>query len=167
MFTHKGEEIMEILLEMLEKDARLTPEQIAIMTQKDEGDIKAAIDAYEKEGVILGYKALVNWEKTEREYISAIIELKVTPQRDRGFERIAEKIYNYPEVKDLYLMSGAYDFQVIIEGKTLREVARFVAERLAPIDGVISTATHFVLKKYKDNGCIFKAPEKDERVNTI
>ncbi len=158
---------MDILLEMLEKDARLTPEQIAIMTQKDEGDIKAAIDSYESRGVILGYKALVNWDKTEREYISAIIELKVTPQRDRGFEKIAEKIYNYPEVKSLYLMSGAYDFQVILEGKTLREVAQFVASKLAPIDGVISTATHFVLKKYKDNGCVFKVPEKDERINSI
>ncbi len=158
---------MDILLEMLEKDARLTPEQIAIMTKKDKGDIKAAIDAYEKDGIILGYKALVNWDKTEREYISAVIELKVTPQKERGFEKIAEKIYNYPEVRDLYLMSGAYDFQVIIEGRTLREVASFVADRLATIDGVISTATHFVLKKYKNNGCIFKTPEKDERVNTI
>ena len=145
---------MDILLEMLEKDARLTPEQIAI-------------DAYEKDGIILGYKALVNWDKTEREYISAVIELKVTPQKERGFEKIAEKIYNYPEVRDLYLMSGAYDFQVIIEGRTLKEVASFVADRLATIDGVISTATHFVLKKYKNNGCIFKTPEKDERVNTI
>ena len=158
---------MDILLEMLEKDARLTPEQIAIMTKKDKGDIKAAIDAYEKDGIILGYKALVNWDKTEREYISAGIELKVTPQKERGFEKIAEKIYNYPEVRDLYLMSGAYDFQVIIEGRTLKEVASFVADRLATIDGVISTATHFVLKKYKNNGCIFKTPEKDERVNTI
>lgn len=158
---------MDILLEMLEKDARLTPEQIAIMTKKDKGDIKAAIDAYEKDGIILGYKALVNWDKTEREYISAVIELKVTPQKERGFEKIAEKIYNYPEVRDLYLMSGAYDFQVIIEGRTLKEVASFVADRLATIDGVISTATHFVLKKYKNNGCIFKTPEKDERVNTI
>ena len=158
---------MDIILEMLEKEARLTPEEIAIMTQRDCGDIKAAIEEYEKSGVILGYKALIDWDKTEREYISALIELKVTPQRDRGFEKIAEKIYNYPEVKSLYLMSGAYDFQVVIEGKTLREVAQFVATKLAPIDAIISTATHFVLKKYKDNGIVFEIPEKDERENTI
>ena len=159
--------IMDIILELLEKEARLTPEEIAIMTQKDQGDIKKAIEEYEKNGVIVGYKTLIDWDKTEKEYISAIIELKVTPQRDRGFEKIAEKIYNYPEVKSLYLMSGAYDFQVIIEGKTLREVAQFVSTRLAPIDAVISTATHFVLKKYKDNGIVFDKPEKDERENTI
>ncbi len=158
---------MDIILELLEKDARLTSKQIAIMTKKDEGDIKKAIEEYEQNGTILGYKALIDWDKTPKEYISAIIELKVTPQRDRGFERIAEKIYNYPEVKSLYLMSGAYDFQVIIEGKTLREVAQFVATRLAPIDAIISTATHFVLKKYKDNGIVFDIPEKDERENTI
>lgn len=158
---------MDIILEMLEKDARLTPKQIAVMTRKDEGDIKNAIAEYEQNGTILGYKALIDWDKTPKEYISAIIELKVTPQRDRGFEKIAEKIYNYPEVKSLYLMSGAYDFQVIIEGKTLRQVAQFVATRLAPIDAIISTATHFVLKKYKDNGIVFDIPEKDERENTI
>ena len=158
---------MKSILEMLEEEARLTPAQIAVMTQRDEGDIKAAVEQYEKEGVILGYKALIDWDKTEREYISAIIELKVTPQRDRGFDHIAERICNYPEVKSLYLMSGAYDFQVIIEGKTLREVAQFVASKLATIDAIISTATHFVLKKYKDNGIVFDLPEKDERENTI
>ena len=158
---------MDKLLKMLENDARLTPAEIAVMTGKDQGDIKAAIDEYERTGVILGYRALIDWDKTDREYISAVIELKVTPQKDRGYDRIAEQIYNYPEVKNLYLMSGAYDFQVIIEGKTLREVAQFVTTKLAPIDSVISTATHFVLKKFKDNGIIFDTPEKDERVNTL
>lgn len=158
---------MDKLLTMLENDARLTPAEISVMTKRDEGDIKKAIEEYEKNGVILGYKALVDWDKTDREYISAIIELKVTPQKDRGYDRIAEKIYNYPEVKSLYLMSGAYDFQVVLEGKTLKEVAQFVTSKLAPIDSVNSTATHFVLRKYKDNGTVFEIPEKDERVNTI
>jgi len=158
---------MDKLLTLLENDARLTPAEIAVMMQKDEGDIKKAIEDYEKRGVILGYNALIDWDKTDREYISAVIELKVTPQKDRGFDRIAEKIYNYPEVKDLYLMSGAYDFQVIIEGKTLKEVAQFVTSKLAPIDSVISTATHFVLRKYKNNGIIFDTPEQDERINIL
>ena len=158
---------MDKILSMLENDARLSPAEIAVMTEKDEGDIKKAIEQYEKEGVILGYKALVDWDKTDREYISAVIELKVTPQKDRGYDRIAEKIYNYPEVKNLYLMSGGYDFQVVIEGKTLKEVARFVTTKLAAIEGVISTTTHFMLRKYKDNGTVFEAPERDERVNNI
>ncbi len=155
------------LLKLLEEDCRLTPEQIAVMCDKEVGDIKALITEEEKSGVILGYKAVVDWEKAGREFVTALIELKVTPQRDRGFDRIAERIYNYPEVRSLYLMSGAFDFAVMLEGKTLSEVAYFVAQKLAPLEGVISTSTHFVLRKYKDEGVVFKAPEEDQRGNII
>ncbi len=156
---------MDKLLKLLEKDARLTPAQIAIMTERDEGDIKRAIEEYEKNGTVLGYQALVDWDKTDRQYVSAIIELRITPQRDRGFDKVAETIYTFPEVKSLYLMSGAYDLHVIIEGKTMREVASFVSEKLATIDAVLSTSTHFVLKKYKDKGVIYSVEEPDERGN--
>lgn len=156
---------MNEILRMLQDDARLTPEQIAIMTQKDAGDVRRAIEEYEKNGVILGYQALVDWDKTDREFVSAVIELKITPQKDKGFDRVAEKIYNYPEVQSLFLMSGAYDLQVILEGKTLKEVAHFVAAKLSTIESVTGTATHFVLHKYKDHGVIYKTPEIDERSN--
>jgi DNA-binding Lrp family transcriptional regulator len=156
---------MDKILTILEKDGRLSAEQIAVMLKKETGDIKKAIAKYESEGVILGYQAMIDWDKTDREYASAVIELKVVPQRDRGFDQVAAKIYQYPEVKSMYLMSGSYDLQLIIEGKTLKEVATFVAEKLAPMDAVTSTATHFVLRKYKDKGVIFEAPEKDERDN--
>ena len=156
---------MDKILKLLEDDATLTPEQIAVMLSKEVGDIKKAIEKYEKNGVILGYKAIIDWDKTDREYVSALIEVKVTPQRDRGFDRIAEKIYNYPEVQSLYLMSGGFDFALIIEGKTMKEVAYFVAQKLAPIEFVTSTATHFVLKKYKDKGVVYGNTEIDERGN--
>ena len=119
------------ILEMLEADGRLTAKQIALMLDKEEGEIRDMIEKFEKEGIILGYKAIVDWDKTDREYATALIELKVTPQYNRGFDAIAERIYNYPEVQSVYLMSGAYDLCVILEGKTIREVALFVAQRLA------------------------------------
>ena len=156
---------MDKILKLLEDDANLTSEQIAVMLSKEVGDVKKAIEKYEEDGVILGYKTIVDWDKTDREYVSALIEVKVTPQRDRGFDRIAEKIYNYPEVQSLYLMSGGFDFALIIEGKTMKEVAYFVAQKLAPIEFVTSTATHFVLKKYKDKGVVYGNTEKDERGN--
>ncbi|MFA6948950.1 MAG: Lrp/AsnC family transcriptional regulator [Eubacteriales bacterium] len=156
---------MKTLLQLLEEDARLTPEQLAVMCDKEVGDIKKEIDGYEREGIILGYKALIDWDKTDREYVTAMIELKVVPQKDKGFERIAEKIYNYPEVQSVYLMSGSYDLCVLIEGRTMREVAFFVAKKLAPLDSITSTATHFVLRKYKDKGVIYGACEVDERGN--
>ena len=154
---------MKQILQLLEENARLTTEQMAVMCNLEEEEIKDKIKQLEDEGVILGYKALIDWDKTDREYVSAVIELKVAPQRDRGFDRIAEKIYNYPEVQSVHLMSGGYDLMLIIEGKTMREVAYFVAYKLAPIEDVVSTATHFVLKKYKDKGIIYKMPKKDER----
>ncbi len=154
---------MDKLLTLLENDSTLTATELARMLDKEVGEIKQIIEKYEKDGVILGYQTLVDWDKTDRESVSALIEVKVMPQRDRGFDKIAEKIYNHPEVKSLYLMSGGFDFTVIIEGKTMKEVAYFVAQKLAPIEFVTSTATHFVLKKYKDKGVVYKIPEKDER----
>ncbi len=156
---------MDQLLKILEDNANLTAEQLATMCNKEVGDIKKFIEQNEKDGVILGYKTMIDWDKTDREYVTALIEVKITPQRDRGFDRVAEIIYNYPEVQSLYLMSGAYDLCVLIEGKTMREVAFFVAQKLATIDDVISTATHFVLRKYKDKGVTYGVVEEDERGN--
>ena len=146
---------MTDLLKILENDARLSPETIALMLDKEVGDIKKMIDEYERDGVILGYRTEIDWDKTDREYVSAMIELKITPQRDRGYDHVAQKIYNYPEVESLYLMSGSFDLAVFIKGKTMREVAFFVAEKLATIEDVISTSTHFVLRKYKDNNIVY------------
>ena len=155
---------MNELLKIVENNCRLTDAQIAMMLEKDEGDIKAMIEKYEAEKVILGYKAIIDWDKTDRESVTALIEVKITPQRDRGFDRVAEKIYNYPEVESLYLMSGGFDLAVLIEGKTMKEVAYFVAMKLAPIEDVISTATHFVLKKYKIEGVICEGKQNDDRL---
>ena len=152
------------LLSLIENDASLTDEQLAAMLGKEKGDIRKLIDQYEKDGVILGKKALIDWDKTDREYVTAFIEVKIQPQREFGFDRIAERIYNYPEVKSLYLMSGGFDFLVMIEGRTMREVAYFVAQKLATVESVTSTATHFVLKKFKNEGVVYKTPEVDERI---
>ena len=154
---------MDKLLKLLEDDATLTAEQLSVMLDKEVGEIKDIIQKYERDGVLLGYKALIDWDKTDREYVTALIEVKIQPQRDLGFDKVAEKIYNYPEVTSLLLMSGGFDLAVMIEGKTMREVAYFVAQKLSPIEFVTATSTHFVLKKYKDKGVIYKAPEVDER----
>lgn len=156
---------MDMLLKLLEDDASLTPEQLSTMLEKEEGDIKKMIRTYEENGVILGYKTLIDWDKTDREYVTALIEVKLVPQRDRGFDRIAEKLNNYPEVKSLYLMSGGYDLCVLIEGKTMKEVAYFVARKLSTIEYITGTATHFVLKKYKDKGVVYGITDEDERGN--
>ena len=153
---------MTDLLKILENDARLSPETIALMLDKEVGDIKKMIDEYEREGVILGYRTEIDWDS---EYVSAMIELKITPQRDRGYDHVAQKIYNYPEVESLFLMSGSFDLAVFIKGKTMREVAFFVAEKLATIEDVISTSTHFVLRKYKDNNIVYGSVPVDERGN--
>lgn len=159
---------MNDLLKLLENDARLSHESLALMLDKEVGDIKTIIEDYENAGVILGYQTIIDWDKTDvEETVSAIIEIKITPQREHGYDRVAQKIYNYPEVESVYLMSGGYDLSVSIKGKTMREVALFVAERLAPIDGVLSTATHFVLRKYKDNGVVYGAAPVDERGNMM
>ena len=158
---------MKKILELLESDSRLTPEQMAIMCDKEVGDIRPFIEENEKKGIILGYQTIIDWDKTEREYVNALIELKITPQRDRGFDRVAERIYNYPEVQSLYLMSGGYDLAVILEGRTMKEIAYFVARKLATLEDVVSTATHFVLRKYKDKGVIYGPAVVDERGNCL
>ena len=154
---------MTKLLQLLEEDCTLTHEQLAAMADMTVEEVKAAVKKYEEEKVILGYQAIVDWNTTDREDVTALIEVKVIPQREEGFDRIAERIYQYDEVEALYLMSGAFDFTVIISGRTLREVASFVSDRLAPLEGVTSTATHFILKKYKEKHLIFTKQGPGER----
>lgn len=154
---------MEKLLELLEQDCTMSVEQMASATGIPLEDAKAAIKKYEDERIILGYKAIVDWDRARRESVTALIEVKVTPQSINGFDRIAERIYQYDEVESMYLMSGSFDLTVIISGRTLREVALFVGERLAPIEGVTGTATHFILKKYKEKHLVFRAQEPEER----
>ena len=150
------------LLKLLEKDCTLSPAQLAAMCDTTEEDIVKQVEKLRDEGVILGYKALINWEKTSIEAVEALIEVKITPQRDKGFDRIAERIYQYEEVESCYLMSGGYDVTVIITGRTLREVALFVSEKLSTIEGVTSTATHFILKKYKQQDVVFERREEQK-----
>jgi len=154
---------MEEILEILEKNSKATAEQIAIMIGKPIEEVAAAIKKYEVDNVIVGYSTLINWDKTEKEKVTALIEVKVTPQRGQGFDKIADRIYKYPEVTACYLMSGGFDLTVIIEGKTMKEVALFVSEKLAPLESVLSTSTHFVLKKYKDKGTIFEEKQTVRR----
>ena len=150
------------LLELLEGDPTLTHAQLAAMTGLTEEEVTSAVAQYEKDHVILGYKTIVDWDRTDREAVTALIEVSVTPQRGEGFDRIAQRIYQYDEVESVYLMSGAFDFTVIISGRTLREVAQFVGEKLAPIEDVTGTATHFILKKYKEKHLIFPTQEVQE-----
>ena len=154
---------MTKLLQLLEEDCTLTPEQLASMADMKIEDVKAAVKRYEEEKIVLGYKAIVDWDSTEREAVTALIEVKVTPQRGEGFDRVAERIYQYDEVESVYLMSGAFDLTVIISGRTLKEVAEFVGQRLATIEDVTGTATHFILRKYKEKHLIFTKQEKQER----
>ena len=154
----------EKLLDLLSQDARLTPTQLAAMTGASEEEVTEALRVFEKNGTILGYKTVIDWDKTGVEMVTALIEVRVTPQRDRGFDRIAERIYNYPEVYAVYLISGSYDLLVTLEGKSLKEVSRFVSEKLSPIEGVLNTATHFILKKYKDHGTIMIPKKESERM---
>lgn len=158
---------MKQLLKLLEKDAHITAEELALMCEKETGDIKKMIDDYEKAGIILGYTTVIDWDKTDTEYVNALIELKVTPRVGSGYDEIAERIYNYPEVESVYLMSGGFDLAVMLRGKTMREVAIFVAAKLATIEAVTSTATHFVLRKYKDHNVIFGGAPVDERGNIL
>lgn len=154
---------MHRILELLEKNSELTASEIAVMIEAKQEEVEAAIAQYRKEGIILGQKTVINWQKTDREFVTAFIELKVTPQMGKGFDQIAERFYQYEQVKTVYLMSGAFDLALMVEGKTLTEVALFVAEKLAPMDTVVSTATHFVLKRYKEDGILLEGTPKDER----
>ena len=153
----------EKILSVIEKNSRIDIEELAILLGEDETAIANEIADMEKEGVICGYHTLINWGKTNNEKVNALIEVRVTPQKGMGFDNIAERIYQFSEVNAVYLMSGSFDFTVFIEGRTMRDVAQFVSDKLAPMDSVLSTATHFVLKKYKDHGTILSAKKKDER----
>jgi DNA-binding Lrp family transcriptional regulator len=153
---------MKKLLQLLEDDCTLTQAQLASLADLPEAEVAAAIAKYEEDRIILGYKAIVDWDRTDREAVTALIEVKVTPQRGDGFDRIAQRIYQYDEVESVYLMSGSFDLTVIISGRTLKEVARFVGEKLAPLEGVTGTATHFILKKYKEKHLIFQKQESQE-----
>lgn len=154
----------EAILSILEHNARISVHDLSVMLGEEESKVAAAICDLEAEHVICGYDTLINWDSTSVEKVTALIEVKVTPQRGMGFDRIAEHIYQYDEVESVYLMSGAFDFTVIIEGKSMREVAQFVSDKLAPLDAVLSCATHFVLKKYKDHGITLVSDESDERM---
>ena len=154
---------MTKLLQLLEQDCTLTNEQLASMANMTLEDVKAARAKLEEDKVILGYKAIVDWDRTRREAVTALIEVKVTPQRGEGFDRVAERIYQYDEVEAVYLMSGSFDLTVIISGRTLKEVASFVGERLSTLEDVTGTATHFILKKYKEKHLIFEKQETQEK----
>ena len=154
----------EKLLRAIDKNSKLSPVDLSKMFGVSEEEIVKTIKELEEEKVICGYPTLINWEKVEQdERVTAIIEVKVTPQRGQGFDRIAERIYKFDEVADVYLISGNYDLVVILEGKSMREIANFVSDKLSPLEAVLSTSTNFVLKKYKEDGLMFEQPLKDER----
>lgn len=150
------------LLQLLESDCTLKNDQLAAMLGVTEAQVEEAIQKLREEHIILGKQAVIDWDRTQREAVTALIEVKVTPQRGEGFDRIAERIYQYDEVESVYLMSGSFDLTVIISGRTLKEVAQFVGEKLAPIEDVTGTATHFILKKYKEKHLIFPVQESQE-----
>lgn len=152
------------ILAVLEKNSRIDLKELAILLGESEAAVANEIADMEKEKIICGYHTLINWDKTGEEKVTALIEVKVTPQRGQGFDKIAERIYNFSEVSAVYLMSGGFDFTVIIEEKTMKEVAQFVSDKLAPLDAILSTATHFVLKKYKDHGTVLGDTVHDERM---
>ena len=151
------------VLRVLADNARATVEDIATMTGLSVGEVKENIAELESAGIIKGYKAVIDWEKLDHASVSALIELKVIPQEEYGFEKIAETVMKYPEVETVYLMSGAYDLTVIVKGKTFQEVAMFVAKELATMHGVTSTATHFVLRRYKELDVVLVGEEQDDR----
>ena len=153
----------EELLAIIEKNSRIDLKELAVILGVAEIDVINTLQKLEEEGVVCGYHTMINWEKTSIEKVTALIEVRVTPQRGQGFDNIAERIYKYPEVQSVYLISGGYDLLVTLEGKTLREVSSFVSDKLSTLDTVLSTATHFILKKYKDHGTILGVKAEDER----
>lgn len=155
------------LLRLIEHNARLTQPELAVMLGTTEEAIAAELEQLHNDDIILGYTTVVNWEKTKRESVTALIEVRLTPQRDKGFDKIAQHLYRYPQVTSCYLMSGGFDLMLIIEDSTLREVASFISNKVAPIEGVVSTATHFILKKYKSNGVVFDDKPVDRREAVI
>jgi len=155
---------MDSLLKLLHENAALKPAQLAAMLTSTEAEVAARIRAYEADSVILGYRTILNEEKLGVELVRAVIEVKITPEREGGFNRLAERIAKYNEVQSCYLMSGGYDLLVIVEGDNLRDVAAFVSEKLATIQGVVSTATHFMLKPYKQQGILMSREKNEERL---
>ena len=154
----------EEILRLIEKNSRIDIHEMAILLGAKEAEVANAIADMENEGVICGYYTLIDWDKTNDEKVTALIEVRVTQQRGSGFDEIAERIYKFEEVKAVYLMSGGFDFTVILEEKTMKEIAQFVSSKLSTLDSILNTATHFVLKKYKDYGMILDEKEKDERM---
>ena len=152
------------ILKYIEKNSRVDLGELAVLLGTDEVTVANEITQMEKEKIICGYHTQIDWDKVGMEKVTALIEVKVTPQRNQGFDRIAERIYNYPEVTAVYLISGGYDLLVTLDGKTLKEVSQFVSEKLSPVEAVISTATHFILKKYKDHGTILVKKAESERM---
>ena len=155
---------MDALLKLLQENAALKPAQLAAMLNQSEAEVAAKIKAYETDQVILGYRAILDEERLGVEMVRAVIEVKITPERGGGFDRLAERIAKYAEVNSCYLMSGGYDLLVVLEGRNLREVATFVSQKLATIQGVLSTATHFMLKPYKIQGVLMKHEQNEERL---
>lgn len=154
----------EKILSYIEKNSRVGLAELSAMLDMEEAAVMNELEAMEQEGIICGYHTLINWDKAGVEKVTALIEVRVTPQRGMGFDKVAERIYNYPEVTSVYLISGGFDLMVTLEGKTLREISQFVSERLSALDQVLSTKTNFILKKYKDHGTVMAAPAKDERI---
>jgi len=152
------------ILDILEDDAKVTPAEIAVRLGLKEDEVAGAIERLEKDRVIVKYKAKVNWEKADDQRLFAFIDVRVAPERNRGFDAVASRLYKFPEVHSLYLMSGDHDLTVVVEGRSLKEIAAFVAEKLAPIEGVQGTATHFVLKSYKDDGDVLVEEDEDRRL---
>lgn len=157
-------ELKEAILKAIDKNSKLTAKDLSLMLGATEEEVAAAVAEMEADSVICGYPTLINWDKTGNERVTALIEVKVTPQRGQGFDRIAERIYKFDEVESVYLMSGGFDLTVIIDGRSMREVANFVSGKLAPMEAVLSTATHFVLKKYKEHGIPLVGEIEDERM---
>ena len=157
------EGMREKILTFIEKNSRIDLKELAIVLGVDEVTVANELEAMEAENIICGYHTLIDWDKTGIEKVTALIEVRVTPQRGMGFDKVAERIYNYPEVNSVYLISGSFDFMVTIEGRTLREVSQFVSDKLSPLESVLSTKTNFILKKHKDHGTVMAEQKKDER----
>ena len=153
----------EELLSIIERNSRIDLKELAVILGVEEIDVVNELSALEKEGIICGYHTLIDWDKTSLEKVTALIEVRVTPQRGQGFDKIAERIYKYPEVRTVYLISGGYDLLVTLEEKSLKEISNFVSEKLSTLESVLSTATHFILKRYKDHGTILDKKHEDER----
>ena len=153
----------EELLSIIERNSRIDLKELAVILGVEEIDVVNELSALEKEGIICGYHALIDWDKTSLEKVTALIEVRVTPQRGQGFDKIAERIYKYPEVRTVYLISGGYDLLVTLEEKSLKEISNFVSDKLSTLESVLSTATHFILKRYKDHGTILDKKHEDER----